>query len=114
MLAIEKEVFDCFVTIAITTLLTALPVFPSKIISGSAEPNPVQVPNCTALSSSSNLTTTPVSFVTACHPVSALVTVVSCTLPLWSSVPHLMSYSEEASLASESPSMIYLLFPGPR
>jgi len=34
MLAIEKEVFDCFVTIAITTLLTALPVFPSKIILG--------------------------------------------------------------------------------
>ena len=38
MLAIEKEVFDCFVTIAIATLLTALLVFPSKIILSKKKP----------------------------------------------------------------------------
>ena len=34
MLAIEKEAFDCFVTIAIAIFFTALPVFPSKIVLG--------------------------------------------------------------------------------
>jgi len=43
MLEIEKEVFDCFVTNAVATILTTLPVFPSKIILGYNNPL-LQVP----------------------------------------------------------------------